>query len=93
MARYPQAPLTACQACRILFNTFFIYKTHLEIVDFTFFDFFDFSWNLYYISIILPLLLSLLGLNSYCLLPMPKPIRICLCHGPGPCPPTMCWAL
>ena len=40
------------------------------------------------VSIILPLLLSLLGLNSYCLLPMPmpKPTRICLC----PCPPPMC---
>ena len=43
-----------------------------------------------YVSIILPLLLSLLGLNSYGPLPMPmsKPIRTCLCpcHGPGPCP-------
>ena len=44
-------------------------------------------------AIILPLLLSFLGLNSYCLLlmPMPKPIRICLCpcHGRGLCPPPV----
>ena len=42
---------------------------------------FGFSTFLVNISIILPLLLSLLGLNTYCLLPMPtpSPIRLCLC--------------